>query len=226
MTRQEIAKLMDISAVRADSTMEEIKESAELAKQYGCICVFALPAHTPYLISQLGGSTVFAGGAVGFPGGAETTATKVTIAKEMVSMGCREIDMVNNIAWLKANNKEAYMNDVRSVIQASAGLPVKVILECHWLTSEEIVRACEWCVEAGASWVKTGTGWAPTGATLENVTLMKQTVGDRCQVKAAGGVKDLETLIAMYERGVRRFGIGVRTARAILEGAPTSSDLY
>jgi deoxyribose-phosphate aldolase len=226
MTRQEIAKLMDISAVRADSTMEEIKESAELAKQYGCICVFALPAHTPYLISQLGGSTVFAGGAVGFPGGAETTATKVTIAKEMVSMGCREIDMVNNIAWLKANNKAAYMNDVRSVIQASAGLPVKVILECHWLTSEEIVRACEWCVEAGASWVKTGTGWAPTGATLENVTLMKQTVGDRCQVKAAGGVKDLETLLAMYERGVRRFGIGVRTARAILEGAPTSSDLY
>jgi deoxyribose-phosphate aldolase len=134
--------------------------------------------------------------------------------------------MVNNIAWLKANNKVAYMNDVRSVIQASGGLPVKVILECHWLTSEEIVRACEWCVEAGASWVKTGTGWAPTGATLENVTLMKQTVGDRCQVKAAGGVKDLETLIAMYERGVRRFGIGVRTARAILEGAPTSSDLY
>jgi deoxyribose-phosphate aldolase len=226
MTANEIAKLMDISAVRADSTMEEIKESAELAKQYGCICVFALPAHTPYLISQLGGSTVFAGGAVGFPGGAETTATKVAIAKELVSMGCREIDMVNNIAWLKANNKAAYMNDVRSVIQASGGLPVKVILECHWLTSEEIVRACEWSVDAGASWVKTATGWAPTGATLENVTLMKQTVGDCCQVKAAGGVKDLQTLLAMHERGVRRFGIGVRTARAILEGAASSGDAY
>jgi len=226
MTTNEIAKLMDISAVRADSTMEEIKESAELAKQYGCICVFALPAHTPYLISQLGGSTVFAGGAVGFPGGAETTATKVVVAKELVSMGCREIDMVNNIAWLKANNKGAYVNDVRSVIQASGGLPVKVILECHWLTSDEIVRACEWCVEAGASWVKTGTGWAPTGATLENVTLMKQTVGERCQVKAAGGVKDLQTLLAMHERGVRRFGIGVRTARVILEGAAASGDSY
>lgn len=226
MTTQEIAKLMDISAVRADSTMEEIKDSAELAKQYGCICVFALPAHTPYLISQLGGSTVFAGGAVGFPGGAETTATKVAIAKEMVAMGCQEVDMVNNIAWLKANNKVAYVNDVRSVVQAAGGKPLKVILECHWLTSEEIVRACEWSVEAGAAWVKTGTGWAPTGATLENVTLMKQTVGDRCQVKAAGGVKDLETLLAMYERGVRRFGIGVRTARAILEGAAASSDAY
>lgn len=125
--------------------------------------------------------------------------------------------MVNNIAWLKAGNKKLYIQDVRSVVEASGGRPVKVILECHWLTEAEIVRACEWCVEAGAAWVKTGTGWAPTGATLENVALMKLTVGDRCHVKAAGGVRDLETLLAMYERGVRRFGIGVKTAQAILE---------
>jgi deoxyribose-phosphate aldolase len=226
MTTHEIAQMIDISAVRADSTIQEIKESAELAKQFGCICVFALPAHTPYLIEQLHGSRVFAGGAVGFPGGGDTTLIKVATAKEVVAMGCQEVDMVNNVAWLKANNRQAYLNDVRSVVGAAGGKPVKVILECHWLTSDEIVRACEWCVEAGASWVKTGTGWAPTGATLENVALMKQTVNERCQVKAAGGVKDLTTLLAMYERGVRRFGIGVRTARAILEGAPASSDLY
>ena len=226
MTPKEIAQMIDISAVRADSTIQEITESAELAKQYGCICVFALPAHTPYLISQLGGSTVFAGGAVGFPGGGDTTSIKVATAKEVVAMGCQEVDMVNNVAWLKANNKQAYMNDVRSVVGAAGGKPVKVILECHWLTSDEIVRACEWCVEAGASWVKTGTGWAPTGATLENVALMKQTVGDRCQVKAAGGVKDLQILLAMHERGVRRFGIGVRTARSILEGTTPSIEQY
>jgi len=226
MTTHEIAQMIDISAVRADSTIQEIKESAELAKQFGCICVFALPAHTPYLIEQLHGSTVFAGGAVGFPGGGDTTSIKVATAKEVVAMGCQEVDMVNNVAWLKANNKQAYLDDVRSVVGAAGGKPVKVILECHWLTSDEIVRACEWCVEAGASWVKTGTGWAPSGATLENVALMKQTVNERCQVKAAGGVKDLQTLLAMYERGVRRFGIGVRTARAILEGVQGSSDLY
>ena len=226
MTTQEIARMIDISAVRADSTIQEIRESAELAKQYGCICVFALPAHTPYLIDHLGGSSVFAGGAVGFPGGGETTSIKVATAKEVVAMGCQEVDMVNNVAWLKANNKQAYMNDVRSVVGAAGGKPVKVILECHWLTVDEIVRACEWCVEAGASWVKTGTGWAPTGATLENVALMKQTVGDRCRVKAAGGVKDLQTLLAMHERGVRRFGIGVRTARAILEGSESIGELY
>ena len=226
MTTKEIAQMIDISAVRADSTIQEIKESAELAKQYGCICVFALPSHTPYLVEQLSGSSVFAGGAVGFPGGGETTSIKVATAKEVVAMGCQEVDMVNNVAWLKANNKQAYMNDVRSVVGAAGGKPVKVILECHWLTSDEIVRACEWCVEAGASWVKTGTGWAPTGATLENVALMKQAVGDRCQVKAAGGVKDLQTLLAMHERGVRRFGIGVRTARAILENTGSSTENY
>jgi len=219
MTPQQIAAMIDVSAVRADSTLADVKASAEMAIRYGCICVFALPAHTPYLIDLLADSHTFAGGVVGFPGGAETTATKAATAAELVTMGCQEIDMVNNIAWLKADNKDAYLNDVRSVVAASAGKPIKVILECHWLNYDEIVRACEWCVEAGASWVKTGTGWAPSGATLENTALMKKIVGERCQVKAAGGVRDLQTLQAMYDIGVRRFGIGVRTAAAILDEA-------
>jgi len=141
----------------------------------------------------------------------------------LVEFGCDEVDMVNNLAWLKARYKSSYVGDVRSVVEAAAGRPVKVILECHWLTDEEIARACEWCVEAGASWVKTGTGWAPTGATVERCELMKKTVGDRCGVKAAGGVRTLETLLAMYAVGVRRFGIGVKTARNILDEASIQS---
>ncbi len=219
MTATEVAAMIDVSAVRAESTLADIRQSAEMAKRWGCICVFALPAHTPYLVELLAGSNTFAGGVAGFPGGADTTATKSATAAELVRMGCDEIDMVNNIAWLKAGNKKLYIQDVRSVVEASGGRPVKVILECHWLTEAEIVQACEWCVEAGAAWVKTGTGWAPTGATLENVVLMKRTVGDRCRVKAAGGVRDLETLLAMHECGVRRFGIGVKTAQTILEAA-------
>jgi deoxyribose-phosphate aldolase len=219
MMAAEIAKLMDVSAVRADSTLEEIRHSAELAKQYGCLGVFALPAHTPYLVELLSGSAVFAGGVVGFPGGGETTATKAVTASDLVGRGCREIDMVNNIAWLKDGKREAYVRDVRAVAEAAGGRPVKVILECHWLTQSEIVRACEWCVEAGASWVKTGTGWAPSGATCENVALMTQAVGGRCGVKAAGGVRDLPTLLELYTCGARRFGVGVRTAQAILEAA-------
>ena len=219
MTAKEIARMIDVSAVRADSTLEEVRLAAETAKKYGCIAVFALPSHTPYLIEQLTESTAFAGGVVGFPGGAETTSIKAATASELVRMGCREIDMVNNIAWLKAGERERYVRDVHSVVEAAEGRPLKVILECHWLTEDEIVRACEWCAEAGAAWVKTGTGWAPTGATLDNVALMKRTVGERCGVKAAGGVRDLATLLAMYDRGVRRFGIGGRTAQAILDEA-------
>ena len=231
MTLEEIAGLIDVSAVRADSTLEEIRQSAELARRFRCVAVFALPAHTQYLIDLLSGSAVFAGGAVGFPGGGATTAIKAAEASELVRMGCREIDMVNNLAWLKGWKKEAYVQDVRAVAEAACGRPVKVILECHWLTADEVVRACEWCVEAGAAWVKTGTGWAPTGATLENVALMKRTVGERCQVKAAGGVRDLGTLLAMYDCGARRFGIGVRTAQTILEAAAggctkTSNEKY
>ena len=219
MNAKEIARMIDVSAVRADSTLEEVRQAAETAMKYGCIAVFALPAHTPYLIDQLGGGDVFAGGVSGFPGGAETTSMKAATAAELARMGCREIDMVNNIAWLKAGDKTRYVADVRAVRDAAAGRPVKVILECHWLTNDEIVRACEWCAEAGAAWVKTGTGWAPTGATLENVALMKRTVGERCRVKAAGGVRDLATLLAMYDCGVRRFGIGGRTAQTILDAA-------
>jgi deoxyribose-phosphate aldolase len=219
MTARDIAGMIDVSAVRAESTREDVRRCAELAISHDCPCVFALPAHTPYLLELLEGSEAIAGGACGFPGGAETSAVKSATAAELVGMGCGEIDMVHNIAWLKAGDRESYLHDVRSVIAASNGRPVKVILECHWLTDEEIVRACEWCVEAGAAWVKTGTGWAPSGATLENVSLMKRTVGDRCQVKAAGGVRDLDTLLAMFDRGVRRFGIGFKTARGILDDA-------
>ena len=217
MTAKELAQMIDVSAVRADSTLEEIGQSAEVARRFGCAAVFALPAHTPHLVERLEGSEVFAGGVAGFPGGAETSATKAATAAELVRMGCREIDMVNNLAWLKAGKKDLYVADVRAVIGASEGRPVKVILECHWLGEAEIARACEWCAEAGAAWVKTGTGWAPTGATLENVALMKRVVGERCGVKAAGGVRDLATLLAMFDLGVRRFGIGVRTAETILD---------
>ncbi len=222
MTASEIAQMIDVSAVRADSALEEVAAAAAVARRYGCAAVFALPAHTPFLLERLAGSGVIVGGVSGFPGGGETTSVKAAAAAELVAMGCGEIDMVNNLAWLKAGRKDLYAADVRAVIDAAAGRPVKVILECHWLSADEIVRACGWCVEAGVAWVKTGTGWAPTGATAENVALMKRAVGERCGVKAAGGVRDLATLLELYGAGARRFGIGVRTAEAILEEAKTA----
>ena len=221
MTKTELARMIDLSCVQASSTLDEMREAVDLARSYGVYAVYALPAHVPYLVEMLGNDPVTKVAAtVGFPDGGATTAGKVNETREQLAMGCSEFDMVNNIAWLKAGNDELYRDDIRAVVEAAWGHPVKVILECHYLTGDEIVRACELCVEAGAAFVKTGTGWAPTGATLENVKLMKQTGGDRCGVKAAGGVRDMETILAMHRLGVTRFGIGVRTARAVLADMP------
>lgn len=220
---RDIAQMIDLSCVQADSTLDEIREAAETAKRFHCICVFALPAHTPALVELLSDRPdILVGGTVGFPDGGATTAGKVQEATELTKMGVSELDMVINIAWLKAGKVDAVKRDIEAVIEAGGGLPVKVILECHYLTDEEIVQACRTCVEAGASFVKTGTGWAPTGATLDNVRLMAETVGDDCGVKAAGGVRDLDTLLAMHRLGATRFGLGVRTATTILTGLSAS----
>jgi len=224
MSPKEIARMIDLSCVQAGTTLEEIQEAVTLAREYGIYGLFALPAHIPYLVERVGDDNILVGATVGFPSGAATTAGKLAETTEQLAMGCREFDMVNNIAWLKSGQDDRYRDDVRAVVQAARGRPVKVILECHHLTDDEIVRACELCVAAGAAFVKTGTGWAPTGATLENIKLMKRTVGDRCQVKAAGGVRGLETLLTMHRLGATRFGIGVRSAKKILANLSATDD--
>ncbi len=212
-----LANMIDLSCVRAESSLEEIREAAETARKYNCICVFALPAHTPLLVGLLEDRPdIHIGGAVGFPDGGATTAGKVHEARELVEMGVDEIDMVLNIGWLKNRDFDLVAGDISAVIDSVAPMPVKVILECHHLNDDEIIAACGIAADCGAQFVKTGTGWAPTGATLENIRLMAETVGTRCGVKAAGGVRDRETLVAMYEAGATRFGIGVNTANAIL----------
>jgi len=224
LTPQQIARMIDISCVRADSTIAEIHQAADLARQHNCICVIALPAHTPLFVELLADRPdILVSGVAGFPSGGNTTASKVAETKEAIEMGCGEIDAVINIAWLKAGQDDRVRRDIDAVIEAAGQVPVKVILECHYLTDHEIVRGSDICADAGVMFVKTGTGWAPTGATPESIVLIKRTVGDRCLVKAAGGVKDLQMLLDLYELGARRFGIGVRTAGAILQAAAESS---
>ncbi len=219
MDINQIARMIDLSCVQANSSIDEIKEVAEFAIKYNCICTFALPAHTPLLVDLLKDyPQILVGGVVGFPDGGATTKGKVAEAHELIEMGVNELDMVLNIAWLKNKQYKLVLNDIKAVVDAAGDIPVKVIFECHYLTDEEMIEACKICVKAGASFVKTGTGWAPTGATLENVTLMKEQVGDACEVKAAGGVRDIETLLAMNKVGTTRFGIGIRTAKSIFEG--------
>jgi len=218
MNIYEIARMTDLSAVRADSSIDEVKQVAMVASQYNCICTFALPAHTPLLVEALKDAhEVKVGGVVGFPSGGTTTKSKIYETKELLEMGVNELDMVINIPWLKGGQNDRVTEDIKGVVRAAGSIPVKVILECHHLSKKEIVEACKCSVKAGAAFVKTGTGWAPTGATLDNIKLMKETVGDSCMVKAAGGVRDLDTLLAMYKLGATRFGIGINTAKTIFE---------
>ena len=215
MNLKQIAGMIDLSCVRANSTFEEIDQSVKLAEKYDVICLFALPAHTPYLIDKSKNlSHTFVGGPVAFPGGGTTTKQKVIEAKELVEMGCREIDMVNNIAWLKSARYDTYTDDIKAVVE-TCGVPVKVILETAHLTDYEIQKASELCAGAGVDYVKTGTGWAEGGTSVEKVALIKGAIGNTCKIKAAGGIKDLSTLLEIYNAGATRFGIGVRSAEAI-----------
>lgn len=217
MDISELAKLIDLSCVRADHEEREIREMAATAKKYKFVCAFALPAYTELLVDLVKDEpAVRVGGVVGFPGGGTTTANKVAEARELLAMGVRELDMVINIGWVKSGLMDKVRADVRAVVEAAKTIPVKVILECHYLTPGQIVAACDACVESGVAFVKTGTGWAPTGATLENTKLMVETVKGRCGVKAAGGVRDRASFDAMRAIGVSRFGIGIRTALSIL----------
>lgn len=215
---RQLARMIDLSAVRADVDLAEVRRLADVCKQYQCVCAFVMPCYMPQLKKWLSDApAVGLGGVVGFPSGAQTTAMKLDEVHSHVEMGATEIDMVINVGMLKSGNDDYVADEIQAVVDAAGEIPVKTILEVHHLSDDEIVRASQIAVQAGAGFVKTGTGWAPTGATLHNVRLIKQTVGDRAEVKAAGGVRDLATVIAMHELGVTRFGLGLTSGVAILE---------
>ena len=215
---REIARMIDLSAVRPDTDEAEIRALAEMAKKYRCICVTTLPGYTPLIKRLLSDEPdIRISGNVSFPSGGATSAMKVAEAVELLQMGCDELDMVINLGLLRSGQYQRVLDDIRGVVEVAGRAPVKVILECHYLTDDEIRRACELCIQAGAAFVKTGTGWAPTGATLENITLIKSCVGDAIGIKASGGIRERETLVEMYRRGARRFGIGLRSAPRIFE---------
>jgi deoxyribose-phosphate aldolase len=223
LTLQQLACMMDLSAVRADVDLAEVRQLAEVAKRYHCICTFVLPAFLPELKSLLAGTPdVGLGAVVGFPSGGQSTPIKVAEAREQIALGATEVDMVMNVGMMRSGNEQYVGDDIRAVVEAAGGVPVKVILEAHYLTDDQIVRASQIAVQAGAAFVKTGTGWAPTGATLHNVQLIKSAVGDAAQVKAAGGVRDLQTIVEMARLGVTRFGVGLVAATKILEEAARS----
>jgi len=218
LTTADIARMMDLSVVKADSDLDQVRQLAEAAKRHRCICAYVMSCYVTRLKALLADAPdVKVGAAVAFPAGAQMTPIKVAETLSLIAEGADELDMVMNIGMLKSGHDDYVEMDVTAVVDAAGGTPLKVIIECHYLTDDEIRRASEICVTAGADFVKTGTGWTETGATLENVALIKSVVGDRCKVKASGGVTDLDTLVEMYRRGAERFGVNLKNGVRILE---------
>ena len=213
-----LASMIDLGAVQANSTKTNVQKHADLALQYDCKAVFALSCFLPFLreYRQSKNGHFLIGGTVGFPSGGTNLAMKVHEAKSVIDLGADEVDMVINIGFLLSGMTREVEDEIRAVKDTIGSVPLKVIIECHYLTEDLICKASELTANAGAQWVKTGTGWAPTGATFENVALIKKTIGNSLKIKAAGGVKDLETIKKMVQLGVERFGLGGR-AQSIFE---------
>jgi deoxyribose-phosphate aldolase len=219
-TLTNIGRMIDVSAVRTDVTMEDIDKMIEIVKKYNCICASPMPWATSYTIERLSDTPeTLVTGVVAFPAGAETTFIKVATAKEMISLGCKELDMVINVSALKSGLYGLVESDIRAVVDAANGIPVKTILEICYLNDDEIRRGAEIGIKAGATYIKTGTGWGPKPTTVDTVRLIRSAIGNAGLIKVAGGIHDLDTLLAMADAGCDRFGIGVRSALKIFRVA-------
>ena len=202
-----IAKMIDHTILKPNVTNADVIKVCSEAKEYGFFSVCVNPYFVSLVADQLKGTDVKVTSVIGFPLGASTTYIKAAEAKKAVEDGANEIDMVINVSALKDGKYDFVQSDIAAVVDAIRGKAIlKVILETCLLTKEEIVKGCELSKAAGAQFVKTSTGFSTGGATVEDVTLMKQTVGDALEVKASGGVRDYDTAMAVIQAGATRIG--------------------
>jgi len=215
MTKEELLKYIDQTLLRPQTTIEEMYAFLEEARVYRFYAVCINPWFTKLAVETMKGSGVKVGVAIGFPLGATTTRTKMHEAEEVLEEGADELDMVINIGALKSRDYEYVENEIKKIVNLAGRKVVKVILETCYLTEEEKISACKIAMSSGASFVKTSTGFGPGGATVEDVRLMRQIVGDKLGVKASGGIRTLEDALKMISAGANR--IGTSSGKAIID---------
>lgn len=205
---EDIAKMIDHSLLNPTLTVPELEAGCLLAVAYNVASVCILPYYLKRCASLLRGSSVKASTTVGFPHGGHTTAIKRAEAERALADGCEELDMVVNISQVLSGDWDYVREDLRAVLDVThdAGQKVKVIFENCYLQKEHKIRLCELCSELNADWVKTSTGYGSGGATLDDLRLMREHAAPHVQVKAAGGVRDLDKLLEVRQLGVSRVG--------------------
>ncbi len=206
VTAAEIAGAIDHAILKPELTRTEVDADLDMAARYGIFSVCVRPSDVAHAVERLAGSGVAVGTVIGFPHGVTTTTTKVAESQQALADGAVELDMVLNIGRLRSGLLDDVEADIAAVVEAAGDRVVKVILETAYLTHDEIESGCRAAERAGAAFVKTSTGFAGGGATVEHLRLMRAAVSDAVQVKASGGVRDLDTLLEMRDLGVSRFG--------------------
>lgn len=197
---------IDHTVLRPDATRTDVLRLCEEAQHYGFVVVFVPPCFLRETVAALAGTSIRVGAPIGFPHGSQTTGTKMAEAEEAVGCGATVLDMVLNISRLKSGEYDTVREDIAEVVTATPGIEHKVIIETCYLTQQEKITACRLVLDAGADYVKTSTGFGPAGATVEDVRLIKQTVGSRAKVKASGGIRDLKSALALLAAGADRIG--------------------
>lgn len=222
MTKEEIAGMIDHTILGAEVTKEAVKEKCREAKKYNFASVCANPDQVALMAEELADSPVKVCTVIGFPLGVNSSRTKAAEAEIAAAEGADELDMVIKVGALKEGDYELVKKDIKAVVEAAGDKLVKVIIETCYLTDQQKVKACELAKEAGADFVKTSTGFGSGGATVEDIALMRKTVGDRMGVKASGGIHSLAEAEAMIKAGATR--IGASSGVQIIEGAEVDSD--
>ena len=201
-----LSKYIDHTLLKADASLTAIKKLCDEAKEYDFKSVCVNTCNIEFCKKELEGADVLVCCVIGFPLGAMSCEAKVAEAKDAIAKGADEVDMVINIGRLKDKDYAYVTEEIRKIKEAVGDKTLKVIIETCLLTYEEKVKACECILEARADFVKTSTGFSTSGATFEDVALLKKTVGDRCYVKAAGGVRSRDDFNRMIELGADRIG--------------------
>lgn len=221
----DVSKMIDHSLLNPTLTVEQLEQGIQLALAYDVASVCILPYYLKRCADLLKGSSVKASTTIGFPHGGNTTQIKIAEAERALRDGGEELDMVVNISQVLSGDWDYVCDEIGALVRLThgAGRKIKVIFENAYLCEEHKVRLCQISTDLGADWVKTSTGYAPTGATLEDLKLMVANVKPPVQVKAAGGVRDLETLLKVRELGVTR--CGASATKAMLDPARAACGL-
>ncbi|QGY46965.1 deoxyribose-phosphate aldolase [Maribellus comscasis] len=218
-TKEQVAKTIDHAVLKPEFTDSDIREHAEMCKDYGVYSMCVRPCDVKYAKELLAGSDVKVSCVLSFPHGADTSGVKAFQAAQAIKEGVDEIDMVMNIGKFLSGDYDYVLNDIKAVVETAhkKGVLVKVIQESGYLTLEQVAKACELSYEAGADFVKTSTGFGAGSATPEIIDVMIKTVGDKMKIKPSGGIRSWDTAVGYLDQGADRLGVG--STKAVLEGS-------